>query len=124
MISKRIDDPFVIPSERPRMGTTLQRMVPIFLLAPLLVCSAGCQTAAPKPSVPVDPNAPTNISIESKVIRSNVKRFGMNISGQTFYDSGQMLRNLTFRNPGFEGTIWQTVLTCKFVKVEIGRAHV
>ena len=118
MISKRIDDPFVIPSERPHMGTTLQRMVPIFLLAPLLVCSAGCQTAAPKPSVPVDPNAPTNISIESKVIRSNVKRFGMNISGQTFYDSGQMMRILTFRNPGFEGTIWQTVLTCKFVKAD------
>jgi len=58
----------------------------------------------------------TNISIEPKVIRSNVKRFGINLSGQSFYDSGIMMRNLAFRNPGFEGTIWQSVLQCKFVK--------
>ena len=65
MISKRIDDLSLIASERPRMGTTLQRMIPVFLLAPLLVCSAGCQTAAPKPSAPVDPNAPTNILLSN-----------------------------------------------------------
>jgi alpha-L-arabinofuranosidase len=39
----------------------------------------------------------------------------MNLSGQSFYDSGLMLRDLTFRNPGFEGQIWQTILQCKFV---------
>jgi hypothetical protein len=43
-------------------------------------------------------------------------RLGMNLSGQSYYDSGIMLRDLTYRNPGFEGEIWQTVLQCKFVK--------
>lgn len=118
MISKGIDSKSAVLSKQDCTGTAFRRLMPLCFLAPLLICSAGCQTAAPKPSAPVDPNAPTNISIESKVIRSNVKRFGMNISGQTFYDSGQMLRNLAFRNPGFEGTIWQTVLQCKFVKAD------
>jgi hypothetical protein len=58
----------------------------------------------------------TNIAIESKVIRSGVKRLGINLSGQSFYDSGILLRNLFYRNPGFEGYTWQTILQCKFVK--------
>jgi len=116
MTSKETDGYSVPVSASGRYRATLHRLLPVLLATPLLVCSAGCQTAASKPSAPVDPSAPTNISVEAKVIRSNVKRFGMNISGQTFYDSGQMLRNLAFRNPGFEGTIWQTVLQCKFVK--------
>jgi hypothetical protein len=41
-----------------------------------------------------------------------MKRLGMNISGQSYYDSSQMLRNLVFRNPGFEGEIWQSILKC------------
>ena len=60
--------------------------------------------------------ATTNIAIESRVIRSGVKHFGINLSGQSFYDSGIMLRNLFFRNPGFEGSTWQSVLQCKVVK--------
>ena len=58
----------------------------------------------------------TNIAIESKVIRSGVKRLGLNLGGQSFYDSGILLRNLFYRNPGFEGYTWQTILQCKFVK--------
>jgi hypothetical protein len=118
MISKRIDGQSAAPAQETRPRAALQRLIPVLLLTPLLACPAGCQTAAPRPSAPLDPNSPTNIAIESKIIHSNVKRFGMNLSGQTFYDSGQMMRDLTFRNPGFEGTIWQTVLTCKFVKTD------
>ena len=55
----------------------------------------------------------TRIALGPEVLRTGVKRFGINLSGQTFYDSGQMLRNLTFRNPGFEGETWQTILQCK-----------
>ncbi len=55
---------------------------------------------------------PTRINIGDHVLRRNVKRFGINLSGQTFYDSGLMLRNLVARNPGFEGETWQSLIHC------------
>jgi hypothetical protein len=87
---------------------SMPKPVGICLLFLLLPLAAGTEAAAQ--------GAPTNITIDSKVIRSNVKRFGINLSGQSFYDSGEMMRNLSYRNPGFEGFMWQTVLQCKFVK--------
>jgi len=42
-----------------------------------------------------------------------MKRLGMNIGGENFYDSGQMLRNLVFINPGFEGETWESILRCE-----------
>ncbi len=69
----------------------------------------GCQSQAPAPV------GPPVIRIGPGVLRGDAKRLGINLSGQTFYDSGQMLRNLTFRNPGFEGETWQTILHCKGV---------
>lgn len=59
--------------------------------------------------------APTVINIGTTVKQANVKRLGINISGQDYWDSGQMLRNLTFNNPGFEAQQWQTILTCSAV---------
>jgi alpha-L-arabinofuranosidase len=93
----------------------LRQFMPLFLLIPLLASTAGCQSKPAATTTASNPSGPTNISISTRVIRSNVKRLGMNMSGQSFYDSGQMLRDLTFRNPGFEGQIWQTILQCKFV---------
>ena len=58
---------------------------------------------------------PTNISIGTAIQTPNVKRLGINMSGQTYYDSGQMMRNLTFANSGFEAETWQSVLKCKVV---------
>ncbi len=58
-------------------------------------------------------NGITTIEIRPEVLHAGVKRFGINLSGQTFYDSGQMLKNLIFRNPGFEGETWQAILHCK-----------
>ena len=55
----------------------------------------------------------TNIEITSAPLRTGVERFGINLSGQTFYDSGQMLRNAVARNPGFEGELWQSIIRCK-----------
>ncbi len=57
----------------------------------------------------------TDFSIGTTVKRSNVKRLGINLGGQDFYDSGQMLRNLIYRNPGFEGETWQSILQCDAV---------
>jgi hypothetical protein len=57
--------------------------------------------------------AQTKITITSRPLHSNVQRFGINLSGQTYWDSGQMLRNLASRNPGFEGETWQSILHCK-----------
>jgi alpha-L-arabinofuranosidase len=104
-------------ANRVHISDGLRRALAAFLIVPLLSVSAGCQSApAAKPESPSGRTGPTVIHIGSKVIRSGVKRLGMNMSGQSYYDSGQMLRDLTFRNPGFEGEIWQTVLECKFVK--------
>ena len=54
----------------------------------------------------------TNFEIGTTVLRTPVKHLGINLAGQTFYDSGQMLRNLAFQNPGFEGEIWQSIMHC------------
>ena len=58
---------------------------------------------------------PTNINIGTTVQTGNVKRLGINMSGQTYYDSGIMMRNLTYANSGFEGETWQSVLKCQVV---------
>jgi hypothetical protein len=54
----------------------------------------------------------TNIAVGSTVLQPAVKRLGINLSFQTFFDSGQMTKNLVFRNPGFEGEIFQSTIRC------------
>jgi len=113
-----------LPAASPRLFLRRHRLLSLALLLPMLVAPAGCQSPAPTQSPSPNPAAspstnssgPTKISIGTNVIHSGVVRLGMNLSGQSYYDSGIMLRDLTFRNPGFEGEIWQTVLQCKFVK--------
>jgi hypothetical protein len=77
----------------------------------LLFATLGCARAQKsKPDAVSD--RVTDIAIGTTVAQSGVKRLGINISGQNFYDSGQLLRNLVSRNPGFEGAIWQSILHC------------
>lgn len=52
------------------------------------------------------------VTLTGKVVHPAVQRFGMNLGDQDFYDSGQMLRNLVFRNPGFEGAHERSILHC------------
>jgi hypothetical protein len=104
---------FLVPLD---VIAALRRLTPVFLAVPMVIMQAGCQSHAPAIASTPSSNGATNISIGTRTIRENVKHLGINLSGQTFYDSGQMLRNLSFRNPGFEGEIWQTVLQCKYVK--------
>jgi len=54
----------------------------------------------------------TRIELTGRVLRQNVRRFGINLGNQTFYDSGQMMRNLVFRNPGFEGAHYRSIVRC------------
>jgi hypothetical protein len=54
----------------------------------------------------------TDIAITPDVIRPSVQRFGINLGYTTSYDSGQMMKNLIFANPGFEGEIYQSTVRC------------
>jgi hypothetical protein len=64
------------------------------------VCAAGASAQT------------TNIAVGTTVLQPSVKRLGINLSFQTFYDSGQMTQNLISRNPGFEGEIYQSTIRC------------
>jgi alpha-L-arabinofuranosidase len=86
----------------------------VFVLA---IATAGCHHAGAQRNAATEGNGSsvTNIAIDGTIAQSDIKRLGINITTQSYYDSGQVLRNLVFRNPGFEGEIWQTILRCKAV---------
>ncbi len=54
----------------------------------------------------------THLRVTSQVILPGVTRLGINLGEQTYYDSGQMMRNLLYRNPGFEGMAYRSILHC------------
>jgi hypothetical protein len=54
----------------------------------------------------------THLKVTSQVILPGVTRLGINLGEQNYYDSGQMVRNLLYRNPGFEGMAYQSILHC------------
>ena len=70
------------------------------LVAPLFL--AGCKTGDAQGDKSAGGGV-TDIAVTNTVLQTGIKRLGINIGGQNFYDSGQMLRNLVFINPGFEG---------------------
>ena len=90
-----------------------------YLLSPLVLTPLCLTLTACTPPVAAHelakPPAITTITLGPEILPQQVKRLGINLSGQSFYDSGQMLRNLVFRNPGFEGETWQSILRCKSV---------
>ncbi|HEY0758916.1 MAG TPA: hypothetical protein VGD59_06640 [Acidisarcina sp.] len=57
----------------------------------------------------------TTITVDSAVKLSGAKRLGINMGAQDYYDSQQTMRNILFRNPGFEGEMVQSILHCKTV---------
>jgi len=52
----------------------------------------------------------TTINVSSTVAVPGVKRFGLNLGWANNYDSGQIMKNLVFRNPGFEGLISRSIV--------------
>ena len=59
------------------------------------------------------PGQITDIAIGSSIVQPSVKRLGINLSEPTYYDAGQMTKNLVFRNPGFEGGIYNSIVRCE-----------
>ena len=57
-------------------------------------------------------HGPTVINVSQTILREDVIRLGMNLGGESYYDSQQILKNLVSQNPGFEGRQWQSVLRC------------
>lgn len=102
-------------SARTGLTRTLLALTTLLLALPLNACrQATAADILPPALLPQT----TNIVLTDQPLQQNLHRFGINLSGQSFYDSGQILRNLTFRNPGFEGGTWQSILRCKAVKAD------
>jgi hypothetical protein len=72
----------------------------------------GLAVARAASSAGSNPGGVTRIDLTGRVLRPQVERFGINLGNQTFYDSGQMMRNLIFRNPGFEGARYRSIVRC------------
>ena len=62
--------------------------------------------------LPASAQTATNFAIGTTVQRTGVKHLGINITGEDTYDSAQMMKNLLYQSPGFEGEIWQSILNC------------
>src|SRR4051794_23427368 len=54
----------------------------------------------------------TNIAVGATVLQPATRRLGINLGQDNYYDSGQLMKNLIFRNPGFEGEIYQSTIRC------------
>ena len=55
-------------------------------------------------------HAATTINITTNVAVAGVRRFGIGLAQHNYYDSAQMMKELLFRNPGFEGLLFQSVV--------------
>lgn len=54
--------------------------------------------------------ADTVIDVNDTVLRAGVQRFGIGLAQHNYYDSNQMMKELLYRNPGFEGLLYQSVV--------------
>ena len=54
--------------------------------------------------------AQTTITLTPEVVTPAVRRLGLNIAMINYYDSGQLMKELLFNNPGFEGLLFQSVI--------------
>jgi hypothetical protein len=91
---------------RPHLGL---RTLCVTLVIALLPFQNGCARATASDS---SPQSATTIEITNHVLQSNLQPFGINLGDQTFYDSGQLLNNLIYRNPGFEGMEYRSIIRC------------
>jgi Chitobiase/beta-hexosaminidase C-terminal domain/Fn3 associated len=57
----------------------------------------------------------TDIQVTNSVQQSTVHRLGVNLGDQNYWDSGQMMKNLIFENPGFEGLKYRSIFHCAIV---------
>jgi hypothetical protein len=55
----------------------------------------------------------THLRVTNRVILPGVTRLGINLGDQNYYDSGQMLKNLLYRNPAFAGMTYRSIFHCQ-----------
>jgi len=89
------------------------------LCAALGLMGAVAALACSGQTVPGPASGVTNLRVTSQVILPGVTRLGINLGEQNYYDSGQMLKNLLKRNPGFEGMTNRSILHCKQVGADL-----
>jgi hypothetical protein len=84
-------------------------------LEAIAVATGGANSAVASAAYTISASSsqPTNFAIGTTVQQSPVKHLGINLGGQNYYDSGQISRNLTVRNPGFEAEMWSSILNCQ-----------
>jgi len=54
--------------------------------------------------------AQTDIEVTGETQVAAVRAFGIGLAQHNYYDSAQMMKELLFRNPGFEGLLFQSVV--------------
>lgn len=54
--------------------------------------------------------AATTINVSDTVATANAKRLGLCLGFHTYYDSRLLMKELCYRNPGFEGLVFQSAL--------------
>jgi hypothetical protein len=78
----------------------------------LFLATARTSQVALGVAAPADSTGVTHFRVTNRVVLPGVTRLGINLGEQTYYDSGQMTRNLLYRNPGFEGMEYRSILHC------------
>jgi alpha-L-arabinofuranosidase len=66
-------------------------------------------------AVSAQTTSPTNIDVSNAVQQASVHRLGVNLGDETYFDSGQIMKNLIFNNPGFEGLRYRMIYKCSKV---------
>ena len=84
----------------------------LLVAALALMGAVAANPHAASPAQPATSGGVTTLRVTDQVILPRVTRLGINLGEQTYYDSGQMTRNLLFRNPGFEGMAYRSILHC------------
>jgi SAM-dependent methyltransferase len=85
--------------------------VAMLLLAVLSLTAAACGPAQPVSGAGSDV---TDLRVTRQVLLPGVTRLGINLGDQNYYDSGQILKNLLYRNPGFEGMNYRSIFHCQY----------
>ena len=81
----------------------------VFVLSGFL---AGCGRAA-RLFPTREKDTVTHLEITDKIELAKVTRFGINLGDQSYYDAGMMRKDLLFRNPGFEGMTYTSIVRCR-----------
>src|SRR5713226_4256697 len=82
------------------------------LLARLLLLGLVMSFTSDMAQRTVSAQGVTTINVSDTVTTPSVKRFGINLGWANFFDSGQIMKQLLFQNPGFEGQVYRSIIRC------------